>query len=53
MDIMDLNCIKDNYCIIQRSIKELQKYNLFLADLLLAFDQVRLVDSECNSDNIK
>lgn len=49
----DLTYIKDNYSIIEVSIKELQKHNLSLSDSLLAFDQVRAVVSECNSDNIK
>lgn len=49
----DLNYIKDNYSIIQLSIKELQKHNLSLADSLLAFDQVRAVIEECNSENLK
>lgn len=49
----DLNYIKENYYIIQLSIKELQKHNLSLADSLLAFDQVRAVIDKCNSENIK
>lgn len=43
---------KGNNPIIQLSIKELQKHNSFLTDSILAFDQVRAVISECNSDNI-
>lgn len=49
----DLIYIKDNYCIIQHSLKELQKHNLSLTESLLLFDEVRVAISACNSESIK
>lgn len=48
-----MNYIKDNYYIMQLSIKEFQKHYLSLTNLLFAFDQVKALVSESNSDNIK